>query len=107
MLDKSHRFSFRKGSPRRVFSTPFFVLRFDNNKNEGLHAAVVVGKKVDKRAVIRNKIKRSLVAQVKELLSTDMNYNIVIFAKKAILQSQKDEQQKALEEAFKQTKILT
>ncbi len=107
MLNKAHRFSFKKGAPRRIFSTPLFVLRYDQTDNGGLHCAVVVGKKVDKRAVIRNKIKRQLIEIIQSLVSKDINYEIVLFAKKQIGAVEKEEIYKELDKAFKQLKITT
>lgn len=106
MFAKSNRFSFRRGAPRSVYSTPFFVIRYDKNYDKKLHCAVVVGKKVDKRAVIRNTIKRQLVVIIKELLSPNTEYDLAIFAKKQILTAQKDEQYEELKKAFEETKII-
>ncbi len=61
MFPKSYRYSFRKGLPKKTLSTTFFVIKYDNSQDDSMHCAVVVGKKVDKRAVVRNKIKRQIV----------------------------------------------
>jgi ribonuclease P protein component len=106
MFAKSHRFSFKKGAPRRIYQTPLFVIRYDKNNDKKLHCAVVVGKKVDKRAVVRNTIKRQLNITIKELLSLDTEYNIVIFAKKLILSASKEERYEELKKSFKSINII-
>lgn len=106
MLPKSHRFSFKKGAPRRIYPTPLFVVRYDKREKNGLNLAVVVGKKVDKKAVIRNKTKRLLLEISKEIIQLDANFDIVIFAKKQILEKQKDEIKNELKNALIKIKIL-
>lgn len=107
MLPKSHRFSFKKGAPQRIYSTPLFVIRYDVSDGSGLHAAVVVGKKVDKRAVVRNKVKRSIVQAVKTLLPEEKNVNIVFFAKKQITDVQKENLYIELKNALNTIKIIS
>lgn len=104
MLRRSHRFSFQRGLPRHIFNTLEFVLRYEQNSGS-LKCAVVVGKKVDKRAVMRNNIKRKLVAIVQEVLPVETSYNIVIYAKRPILENQ-DSLSLKLTEALKATKII-
>jgi ribonuclease P protein component len=100
MLPKSHRFSFKKGAPRHIYSTPLFVVRYDTSDGSGLHAAVVVGKKVDKKAVVRNHYKRQVLEALKTLLPDTLNINIVIFAKKEIANVQKEYLYEELKKAF-------
>ena len=106
MLSKAHRFSFKKGAPRRIFSSPMFVIRYDTNVNKGLHAAVVVGKKVDKKAVVRNKIKRKTLLILQELVLTESNFDIVLFAKKPIGLNSNEEIRGELQLALKKSKII-
>ena len=104
MLDRSHRFSFKKGAPRRMFATPLFVIRYDNN-NDKLHCSVVVGKKVDKRAVVRNRIKRQTNEILRETLSQDLKYDLVFFIKKQINESNKENIKGTIEQALKEINI--
>lgn len=97
MFARRNRFSFKKGVPRKIFSTPFFVIRHEKSVDKTFRCAVVVGKKVDKRAVVRNRIKRHIVATVKELLAHDTEMTIVIYAKKPIAELATE----SIEEEFK------
>jgi len=81
-------------------------MRYDRNSEAGLRCGVVVGKKVDKRAVVRNRFKRQLVAFVKELLGQDKKYNLVIIAKKQIKDVEHDQVKEELKKAFLTIHIL-
>ena len=66
MIAKKYRFHGRRG-PRftltrgRVLKSDFFQLRYlHNSRQSNYRLAVVVSKRVDKKAVIRNKIRRRL-----------------------------------------------
>ncbi len=107
MLPRKHRFSFKRGVPRRIYSTPFFVIRYDGSDGYGLHVAVVVGKKVDKRAVFRNRYKRQIVEATKTLLRKEQNINVVIFAKKQIVQVQREDLYEELKKAFQNIHLLS
>lgn len=82
MFEKEKRFSFRQGLPKKVISTPYFTLRFGSKKSETGTNAVVVSKKVSKKAVIRNKIKRKFLSVLKENLGEKQElYDIVIYVR--------------------------
>src|SRR3990167_10762135 len=82
MFTKSSRFSFKRALPKNVFHSPSFNLRYE--KNEGvLKVAVVVSKKVDKRATVRNKIKRQILENVRHKINQDVPFNLVFYAKTA------------------------
>lgn len=82
MFEKEKRFSFRQGLPKKVISTPYFTLRFGNKKSEIGTNAVVVSKKVSKKAVVRNKIKRKFLSILKENLKKGHEeYDIVIYVR--------------------------
>lgn len=100
MLPKRHRFSFKGGVPHHTYSTPFFVIRYDTSSGSGLHIAVVVGKKVDKRAVFRNRFKRQIGEGVRALLADELNVNIVLFAKKQIALVDREQLYEELKKAF-------
>lgn len=52
----------------RTFVTPIFSLKYGQNKLPVSRFAVVVGTKVSKRAVVRNKIKRRIREAIRPLL---------------------------------------
>lgn len=86
MFAKKNRFSFKKNLPRHVLNLPSFSVRYEKN-DEGLKVAVVVSKKVDKRAVVRNRIKRVILETVRKNLETNINLNLVFYVKKQAVES--------------------
>ncbi len=81
MLPKKNRFSFKNRLPRQILNFPSFSVRYEKN-DEGLKVGVVVSRKVDKRAVVRNRIKRVILETVRKNLETDKNLNLVFYVKK-------------------------
>ncbi len=106
MFAKAHRFSFKKGAPRIAFSTRLFVIRYEKKKDLGLECSVVVGKKVDKRATVRNKIKRLTVGVIKEIAPIDSPFRIAVYAKKQVLNIGKNEIQDDLQKGFDSIGII-
>lgn len=84
MFSKKNRYSFKGKLPGNVFHSQSFTVRYQEN-NKGLAVAVVVSKKVDKRAVIRNKIKRRLIDIVAKEIKTDTPASLVFYVKKQAL----------------------
>ncbi|OGH15880.1 MAG: hypothetical protein A3C30_03570 [Candidatus Levybacteria bacterium RIFCSPHIGHO2_02_FULL_40_18] len=85
MLPKEHRFSFKKGLPNKAKSFPSFTLRYGKNREGGLKTAVVVSKKVHKKAVIRNKIKRKLLRMLSDKIDKSRAVNLVFYIKRRAL----------------------
>ncbi len=81
MFSRKNRFSFKKKLPKNIFNSQSFTLRYDKN-DEGLKVGVVVSKKVDKRAVVRNKIKRKILVVVASLIKVNEPFNLVFYVKK-------------------------
>lgn len=80
MFEKEKRYSFKQGLPKKVIPTPYFTFRYGDAKSETGTNAVVVSKKVSKKAVTRNRIKRKTLAILKDELG-EKNYDIVIYIK--------------------------
>ena len=81
MLAKKNRFSFKNRLPKQILNSQSFNLRYDKN-DEGLKVAVVVSKKIDKRAVVRNKIKRQILEAVVKNINLDKGLTLIFYAKK-------------------------
>lgn len=107
MLRRKNRYSFRKGVPKYIFATPFFVLRYQQSDTPIVSCAVVVGKKVDKRAVFRNKIRRQVIEEVKKLLQDlDQKFEIVLYIKKDMSTLESQHMNEELKKAFVLKHIL-
>lgn len=87
MLKKKYRLSIKPGIRfQSSFKTPIFTLRFSRNDFLYNRYSVVVSKKVDKRAVVRNKLKRKITDVIKQTFSKiKTSYDIVFFATKQAL----------------------
>ena len=106
MFGKKNRYSFKRGVPKQIFATHFFVLRYQQPSQVGFTCAVVVGKKVDKRAVIRNKIKRKIVEEIQKLSKEQpINSEMVLFAKKDIIKLENAQISEELRKTFITTHI--
>lgn len=105
MFEKKNRYSFRKGVPKLLFTSQFLVIRYQKHEDSVLRCSVVVGKKVDKRAVARNKIKRLFVSHIKELLDDTMPYELVIYARKGAGELTSEQVVEELKNAFNAMRI--
>jgi ribonuclease P protein component len=83
MLPKANRFTFKSKLPKQTLSYQSFSIKYGIN-DEGLKVAVVVSKKVDKRAVVRNKIKRVIIESVTQNLGKDANWTLIFYAKPGV-----------------------
>jgi ribonuclease P protein component len=84
-IKKSRDFSFVQGHGRKLFSRSFliFVAENTNSKDAATRIGITVSKKVDKRAVVRNRIKRLIrefFRQQKSFIRPGID--IVVIAKK-------------------------
>lgn len=92
MLAKQYRYSFKKGLPKHTLSTPFFTLRYGVSSVDRIQCAVVVSKKVNKKAVARNKIKRRFMHAFQQVVKDKNNaYSLVFFLKKGIQDMKQEE----------------
>lgn len=86
MFAKKNRYSFRDALPKNILNSRSFNVRYGKNDGE-LKVAVVVSKKVDKRAVVRNKIKRAILEAVRKNLGMDIGLTLVFYAKRQAVES--------------------
>ena len=96
MFSKKQRFSFKTKLPKNTLSFPSFSVRYEKN-GEGLKVAVVVSKKVDRRAVVRNKVKRKILEQVRKSINISEQVTLVFYAKQASVSSNLEQE---IEEAL-------
>jgi len=87
MLTRDKRYSFKKGIPRKVLQSSLFLLRYQKNNVEAFRASVVVSKKVSKKAVVRNRVKRVFIeALLKAVGSTATSFDLVFFLRPVIIE---------------------
>lgn len=105
MFSRKNRFSFKGKIPRKIFFNPNFSIRYEKSSGD-FKIAVVVGKKVDTRAVVRNRIKRMIVRILKPILPNDLKYTIIIYAKKPLAQMDEKDLKLNLQQSLSALKII-
>ena len=93
---------------KNVYS-PLFNLKFIATNEEESKFAIVVSKKVSKKAVVRNKIKR----QIREIIRLELrdkriknNFNVVIYTKRLIAEKEYKELEQEIHYILKKARIL-
>lgn len=83
MLPKAYRLpaTIKLRAPQSI-SLPFFRIQVEENNLACSRFGFIVTKKIDKRAVIRNRLKRVLREAVKELLQTTKGYDVLFIVTK-------------------------
>lgn len=74
----------------RVVHTPFFTLRVTQNTTTNTRFGFVVSKKIDRRAVVRNKVKRKIRSCIEEMkASIKPGFDLLFFAKKTAVEEER------------------
>jgi ribonuclease P protein component len=88
--------------------TPLFSLKFCKNTLTVSRFAFVVRKSVDKRAVVRNRIRRLLRSCIEELKNNIVpGYDMLFFLEKGIIDKQQEELCKELQAFLQQKKLIS
>jgi ribonuclease P protein component len=101
MLKRENRLAkiTHRADEKKYFS-PLFNIRIAESKDGKTRFGFVVAKKVDKKAVVRNRTKRVLRDAVKDFLKDLTNKEIVIVAKKSLTFKEKAEVIKEFKNIF-------
>ncbi len=106
MLKKQNRLPKIKKVGGESYASPAFNIRIFENKEGITRFGFVVSKKIDKRAVARNKTKRVLSFAAERLLKKIVNKDIVIFAKNKLDSKQQEGIVTELKSILEKAKIL-
>ena len=92
MLKRENRLSriARKIDDKKYFS-PLFNVRISDNKDGKVRFGFVVSKRIDKRAVVRNRTKRVLRNVAEEFINELKGKDIIVVAKKSLTFKEKIE----------------
>ncbi len=108
MLAKQYRLpSSVKLTNSRFFSTELFTVRVAPNHLPESRFGFVIGKKIDKRAVSRNRIRRvfrSCIEQRREQIA--IGYDMLFFLKKDILEMKQEEVSNYVERFLQEKQLL-
>ncbi len=107
MLKKENRLAELNKTSLNKISTPFFNLGVSQNREDKNRFAFIVSKKIDKRAVIRNKTKRKVRSVVEEMFEKIKKGNDFIFyLKSGAVKAQREEILSQVRETFSKNKLL-
>lgn len=101
MLKKKHRLPLMARSKRiKTVSTDYFLIKISKNDLLDSRFGFLVSKKIDKRAVVRNRLKRTYRSIVEELAEKiDKGYDLLFVIKKG----SKEEKREVILDAFEKT----
>lgn len=108
MLPKEYRINSELDIKRliqkgKTFFLAEFVIKFQKNDKDFSRFGFVISTKVDKKAVVRNLLKRRLRSIVAEnVKNTEINYDFLIIAKKKAVSTDYADLKKQLNFAFSQ-----
>ncbi|MBT6691739.1 ribonuclease P protein component [Candidatus Parcubacteria bacterium] len=111
MLPKANRLHQDKEIKRlaqtgKTFFLPQLIIKHSDNKEDAVKIGFVISTKVDKRAVVRNKLARRLREAVKKLLPRiKTGTSVLIIAKKQALELDFAQLEKQLDFAFSKIRI--
>jgi ribonuclease P protein component len=101
MLKKENRLAkIARKVGEKKYPSPLFNVRVSDNKDNKARVGFVVSKKVDKRAVVRNRTKRVLSEAVRGFLTDLGGKDVVIVAKKSLSFKDKEDVRKELGRIF-------
>lgn len=108
MLDKKHRLSKNVSFKNsKIFSSTAFILKIRSLSEEYSGFAIVISKRIDKRATERNRIKRQIRNSIEEILPEIKKASqVLIIAKPGIRSLSFLQTRDSLEELFRKAKIL-
>lgn len=107
MLKKENRTNSVGVKTKNKISTPLFNLSLSDN-NLGLSRfSFIISKKIDKRAVVRNKTKRKIRSVIEEMLdSVGKGRDFVFYLKKDLVDAKREDIKIQINKLFKERKLL-
>lgn len=108
MLKKIYRLSARSTLQKpSIVQTPFFTMRFVLNNLPHSRFGFIVSKKVDKRAVVRNKTKRKVRFFIEKMRKNIApGYDILFSLKKSAINEETSSLYLCMENIFKKEKLF-
>ncbi len=101
MLKRLHRLGkttpVLKDAPTLTLTSPYFSVKMRRNDFIVHRFRFVISKKVDKRAVVRNKLKRQMSTVVGVIPIKETGYDYIFYMKKAALTLSTEELKKEVE----------
>lgn len=97
MLKKAFRLNKKTGVFGQSFTAPFFSVRIKKNNLSHNRFGFIVSKRIDKRAVVRNRLKRVFRSNIEDSLEQMRNgYDMLFILRKQVAQKTREEMRSAL-----------
>ena len=107
MLKKEYRLSTVSLIGSRIFSSPCFSLKVAANKKDLSRFAFVVSKRIDKRAVVRNSLKRKIRSCIEQIFDNiETGYDFVFYPKQKAQGATREQVLGEINEIFLKNKLL-
>lgn len=107
MLKRENRLSQLRLNNPKTFSTPFFNLKIGKNNQEAKRFAFVVSKKIDKRAVFRNSLKRKFRSSIEEIFDNIENgWDFVFYPKQEAVKATREQILEEIKTIFLRNNLL-
>jgi ribonuclease P protein component len=95
MLPKTNRISKKELAvatpPFRFTKSDYFTIRYRSNQLSTFRCSIIVSKKIDKRAVMRNRLKRRISGALSEIGLDQKGKDILIYLKKPVQELSREE----------------
>ena len=93
-------------NPKNIF-TPLFSLKIAKNDQNLNRFAFIVSKKIDKRAVIRNSLKRKLRSCIEEIFDNiQKGHDFVFYPKSLLIKTEREEALKELKKTLIKERVM-
>lgn len=108
MLKKQYRLpAYTKLINNQAYTTPFFSLKIVRNNLNHNRFGFVIGKKIDKRATVRNRIRRIFRSCIEEMFGQiSIGYDMLFFPKALILEMQREKLYNQIYNFLKEKNLL-
>ncbi|MBU2632256.1 ribonuclease P protein component [Patescibacteria group bacterium] len=107
MLAKKFRLPKETRFDNFSFSQPFFFLKIAKNKEKNSRFGVIVSKKVDKRAVVRNRLRRAFINCIdSQIIEIKTGYDTLFIVRKKSLEKESMELCASIRGSFLKNNLL-
>jgi ribonuclease P protein component len=92
---------------KNKISTPLFSLTFSSNNQSLTRFSFIISKKIDKRAVVRNRTKRKIRSVIEEMIGKiGKGKDFVFYLKNETVGASRNEIQAEVNQVFEKNKLL-
>lgn len=107
MLKSENRLKTVKLDSPRTLSAPQFILKISGNNVGVSRFAFIISKKIDKRAVARNSLRRKLSSSIEEIFDKIKTGNdFVFYPKSSALKQEREDLSKEIKNIFSKGNLL-